>query len=67
VLLTLVFSCYLQPEIASIKQLSWENDDKLLEQFSFLHTVSKNLYMIISLLGVALVISSDKLLGKTEV
>lgn len=67
VLLTLVFSCYLQPEIASIKQLSWENDDQLLEQFSFLHTVSRNLYMVISLLGLALVISTDKLSGKAEV
>jgi len=67
VLLTLVFSCYLQPEIAAIKQLVWQNDDKLLEQFAFLHTVSRNLYMVISLLGLALVISSDKLSGKTEV
>ena len=67
VLLTLVFSCYLQPEIAAIKQLAWQSDDKLLEQFSFLHAVSRNLYMVISLLGLALVVSSDTLSGKTEV
>jgi uncharacterized protein DUF4149 len=67
VLLTLMFVCYLQPEIAAIKQLAWQNDDTLLEQFSFLHAVSKNLYMVISLLGLALVISSDKLSGQAEV
>lgn len=58
-LLTLVFSCYLQPEMAAIKQLAWQESDVLLEQFSFLHMVSKNLYMVLSLLGLALVLSTD--------
>lgn len=57
--LTLVFSCYLQPEIAAIKQLT-SQDDAISERFNLFHVVSKNLYMIVSLLGLTLVVSSDK-------
>lgn len=64
---TLIFSCYLQPEMNAIKQLSWQQNDVLLEQFAFLHVVSKNLYMVISLLGLALVLSTDKLSGSAEI
>lgn len=60
VIITLVFSYYLQPEIADIKQLMTQDDDAILDRFSLLHAVSKNLYMVLSLLGLALVISSDK-------
>jgi len=62
VVLTLVFSCYLQPEIAEIKQLT-SQDDAILERFALFHVISKNLYLIVSLLGLALVISSDKAEG----
>lgn len=58
-ILTLVFVSYLQPEIASVKQ-QMHDDSNLIEQFSFLHSISKNLYLFISLLGLALVVSSDR-------
>ena len=57
--LTLVFSCYLQPEIATIKQ-DMMQDGHLIERFGNLHTISKNLYLFITLLGLALVVSTDK-------
>ncbi len=61
IVLTLVFSCYLQPEIAEIKQLTSQGDDAILERFDLFHIISKNLYMVLSLLGLALVVSSDKM------
>ncbi|MDH5358139.1 MAG: DUF4149 domain-containing protein [Gammaproteobacteria bacterium] len=64
VALTLVFSFYLQPEIVAIKQMDWQQDSDLAERFSLLHTISKNLYMVVSLLGLTLVITTDKLLNQ---
>ena len=66
VVLTLVFNFYLQPEIAAIKQFAWQQDAELNARFSWLHTVSKNLYMLISLLGLALVLTTDKLLDQSR-
>jgi len=60
VIITLVFSFYLQPQIAELKQLDWQENQQLLDQFSILHDISKNLYLIISLLGLTLVLSTDK-------
>jgi len=60
VIMTLVFSFYLQPQIAELKQLDWQENQQLLEQFSLLHVISKNLYLILSLLGLTLVLSTDK-------
>lgn len=60
VVMTLVFSLYLQPEIAELKQLDWQTEYVLAERFSFLHDVSKNLYLLLSLFGLALVLSTDK-------
>jgi hypothetical protein len=60
VVLTLVFSCYLQPEIAEIKQLTPQGDDMVLERFDLFHEISRDLYLILTLLGLALVISTDK-------
>jgi uncharacterized protein DUF4149 len=60
VIITLVFSFYLQPQIAELKQLDWQENPQLLDQFSLLHVISKNLYLIISLLGLTLVLSTDK-------
>jgi len=60
VIITLVFSFYLQPQIAELKQLDWQENQQLLDQFSLLHGISKNLYLIISLLGLTLVLSTDK-------
>ena len=60
VVMTLVFSLYLQPEIAALKQLDWQAEQSLVERFSFLHELSKNLYLLLSLFGLALVLSTDK-------
>ncbi|MFW5426101.1 MAG: DUF4149 domain-containing protein [Methylophagaceae bacterium] len=60
VVLTLVFSCYLQPEIAEIKQLTSKGDDAVIERFDLFHEISRNLYLIVTLLGLALVVSTDK-------
>ena len=65
-LLTMIFSFYLQPEIASIKQLAWQSDEGLVARFSLFHTISKNLYLLLSLLGLTLVVSTDKSVEKTE-
>lgn len=58
--LTLVFNFYLQPEIATIKQLTSAGDNALLERFDLFHTLSKNVYLVVTLLGFALVLSNDK-------
>ena len=58
--LTLLFSYYLQPEMAAVKQLVANGNDADLEQFSLFHMLSKNVYMLVSFLGVALVVSTDK-------
>jgi len=57
---TLLFITYLQPEIAAVKQLIPQGNDADLERFSFFHMISKNIYMLVSLLGLALVVSTDK-------
>ncbi len=46
---------YLQGEMADIKQLDWREDAILSAQFDFLHHFSTGLYMVISVLGLALV------------
>ena len=58
--LTLLFSYYLQPEMAAVKQLVANGNDADLERFSLFHMLSKNVYMLVSFLGVALVVSTDK-------
>jgi len=58
-MLTVIFAFYLQPEIAVIKQIAWQDDTVLSERFSLLHRVSKNIYMVISLLGLSLVLTTD--------
>ena len=58
--LTLLFSYYLQPEMAAVKLLISNGSDADLERFSLFHMLSKNVYMLVSLLGIALVVSADK-------
>jgi len=67
VLLTLVFNFYLQPEVALIKQIIHLGDNSAVEQFDFLHTVSKDLYIVLSLLGLALVVSTDKQANESRI
>jgi len=49
---------YLQAEMAAIKLLEWRADSVLSDRFDFLHQASTVVYMVISLLGLALVVSS---------
>ena len=58
-MLILTFSFYLQPEIAKIKQLAMQGNDELLQRFAFLHEATRNIYMIISLLGLSLVVTTE--------
>jgi hypothetical protein len=58
--LTAVFVFYLQPQMAEIKQSDWQVNSALSDVFSLLHTISENLYLVLSLLGLALVLSTDK-------
>jgi cell division protein FtsW (lipid II flippase) len=59
--LTLVFTVYIQPEIAAIKAIAdWRADAALSGQFSDLHKLSENLYLMLSVLGLILVLTADK-------
>jgi hypothetical protein len=46
---------YLQAEMAEIKQLDWREDVVLSAQFDLFHHFSTGIYMVISVLGLALV------------
>jgi len=59
-LLTLVFNFYLQPEIELVKQIIHLGDNSVVGRFDLLHSLSKDLYIVLSLLGLALVVSTDK-------
>lgn len=61
---TAILSFYLQPEIAVIKQLMATGNKTVLERFDFFHILSENLYLFTTLLGLALVVSSDKVENK---
>jgi len=59
-LLTVIFNFYLQPAIEVVKNMIHLGDTSLVERFDLLHSISKNLYIILSLLGLALVVTTDK-------
>jgi hypothetical protein len=46
---------YLQVEMAEIKQFDWRQDVELSERLDFLHHFSTGVYMVLSVLGLALV------------
>ena len=58
--ITVIFTLYLQPEIAAIKLLISTGNDAFLARFDTFHTISKNLYMLMTVLGLTLVVSADK-------
>lgn len=58
--LSLTFIAYLQPEMQTIKQHAWQSDIVLAERFGTLHKLSENLYMLLSLFGLMLVLTTDK-------
>lgn len=59
-IITLVFSGYLQPEMASIKVIeNWRLEADLAQRFERLHLLSQNLYLMLSVAGLLLVLSND--------
>ena len=60
--ITLIFSMYIQPEMASIKTVdNWRLETNLAERFEWLHMLSQNLYLMLSIAGLLLVLSTDKI------
>jgi len=58
---TLVFSNYIQPEVAAIQTIeNWRTNAELAQQFERLHLLSRNLYLMLSIAGLLLVLSSDR-------
>ncbi|ODN67839.1 MULTISPECIES: DUF4149 domain-containing protein [Methylophaga] len=59
--ITLIFSMYVQPEMANIKTIeNWRLNTDLAQSFERLHMLSQNLYLMLSIAGLLLVLSSDK-------
>ncbi|WP_438970806.1 DUF4149 domain-containing protein [Methylophaga sp.] len=65
--LSLVFVGYLQPEMQAIKLLEWQTDSALAERFGRLHKFSENLYLLLSLFGLMMVLTTDKRAEADEV
>jgi hypothetical protein len=59
-IMSFVFLAFIQPEMASIKLVDWRADVVLSERFNTLHKFSESLYMLMSLLGLMLVLTTDK-------
>ena len=60
-IITLLFSMYVQPEMANIKTVdNWRLETNLAERFEWLHMLSQNLYLMLSIAGLLLVLSTDK-------
>lgn len=59
-IMSVVFLLFIQPDMASIKLLDWRTDPILTERFNMLHKLSESMYMLMSLLGLMLVLTSDK-------
>lgn len=59
--LTLVFTVYIQPEMAAVKAIvDWRASAGLSGRFDDLHRLSENLYLMLSVLGLILVLTADK-------
>ncbi|HDZ16332.1 hypothetical protein LCGC14_1177530 [marine sediment metagenome] len=58
--MSFIFLAYLEPQMASIKALDWRNNIVLMERFDVLHHLSESIYMLMSLLGLMLVLTTDK-------
>lgn len=46
--------------MADIKQQGWQTNAELKARFDLLHSLSESAYLMLSLLGLILVLSSDK-------
>ncbi len=58
-LVSLAFVCFIQPEMQALKQLGLEQGSNI-ERFNDLHKLSENLYLLLSLFGLMLVLTTDK-------
>lgn len=60
-LITLIFSFYIHPQMAEIKAVDgWRGNAALAEDFDTIHTLSENLFLMLSVLGLMLVLTTDK-------
>jgi hypothetical protein len=58
-LVSLAFVGFIQPEMQALKQLGLEQGNHI-ERFNELHKLSENLYLLLSLFGLMLVLTTDK-------
>lgn len=65
-LLVVFLHFYLQAEMADIKALDWREDSALSGRFDFLHHLSTGVYMVLSVLGLALVATQDNTTGLAQ-
>lgn len=60
-IITLVFSFYIYPQMAEIKAVDgWRSNAALSDDFGILHTFSENLFLLLSVFGLMLVLTTDK-------
>lgn len=60
VILVAVLQFYFQAEMAEIKLSEWRQDPSLSARFDFLHQASTGVYLALSVLGLALVVTTDQ-------
>lgn len=66
-IITLVFSFYINPQMAEIKAVDgWRGNAALFEDFDSLHTLSENLFLLLSVLGLMLVLTTDKRFSRSQ-
>ncbi len=58
-LVSLAFVGFIQPEMQALKQLGLEQGNHI-DRFNELHKLSENLYLLLSLFGLMLVLTTDK-------
>lgn len=65
--ITLVFSFYIQPQITEIKAIDgWRSNSALAGQFDGMHALGENLYLLLSVLGLMLILTTDKRFGRSQ-
>ncbi len=66
-IITLAFSFYINPQMAEIKAVDgWRGNAALFEDFDSLHTLSENLFLLLSVLGLMLVLTTDKRFSRSQ-
>ncbi len=58
--MSFIFLAFIQPDMTAIKLLDWREDAVLSDRFNNLHKLSESMYMLMSLLGLMLVLTTDK-------